>query len=309
MSHEPPGTLRVLRILAGNSALRLLRIAHVQRSKRQREVASKGAGKPGGKRAREATRRKSGSGLTVLMLLLLPVFAFQAYAMSHQAVEHLWAAANRTAPSGAVIVMPEGIRSYELYRISSESEDELRELLDENGIDEASRPPRSAILRAFRDHGPKALKNAKSLARDGELRFYTNEARWTFAKTAGLLLALLALMSLCTAFGGANASLGGGDWIQWWLMTFPVPTRSLTLARAFEYALVQLFPWFTLFPLTWQVLATLGQPWALPIAAGAALTPPSSTGPCGSGSRPSCVCAARCGPSRACRALARSGRC
>ena len=33
-----------------------------------------------------------------LMLLLLPLFAFQAFVMSCEAAEHLWAAANRAAP-------------------------------------------------------------------------------------------------------------------------------------------------------------------------------------------------------------------
>ncbi|MEC8253649.1 MAG: type II CAAX endopeptidase family protein, partial [Planctomycetota bacterium] len=52
----------------------------------------------------------------------------------------------------------------------------------------------------------------------------------------------------------------------------------LTMARAFEYSLVQLFPWFTLFPLTWQALAALGQQWAPAVAAGATVATTFLTG-------------------------------
>ena len=276
MTQRAPGTLRVLRILAGNSALRLLRMAHVQRAKRQQAASSQ----PARKRARSATGRKSGSGLMALMLLLLPLFGFQAFVMSCEAAEHLWAAANRAAPGGETILMPTEVERYKLFSLanSTSSEDDLRALLDEEGVDESSRPPRAKIVQMFREHGAEALHDARRLARRDGLVFYTEAAKGIFAKTAGLLLALLVLMSFCTAFGGANASLGGGDWIQWWLLTFPVPTRSLTMARALEYSLVQLFPWFTLFPLSWQALAVLGQPWALTIAAGATLVTTCLTG-------------------------------
>jgi membrane protease YdiL (CAAX protease family) len=273
VSYRPPGTLRALRILASNSALRLLRLADVQRSRRQQESRR---AKSGGRR--RATSRKRGGGLTWLMLLVLPIFALQAVVMSRGAVDHLVDASNCTAPPTDRVVLPMGMGWRGEFALQSEDDDQLREVLDRFGVDESSRPPRSTVLAAFREHGaprygggsgPAAAERAAA-ARSA--RFYTAEAEQVFARTCALLLLTLALMSLCSAVGGANSNLGGGDWIQWWLMTFPVPTRSLTLARAFEYALVQLFPWFTLFPLTWQVLAALGQPWALPIAAGAALT-------------------------------------
>jgi len=268
MSYRPPGTLRVLRILASNSALRLLRLADVQRSRRQQESRGR----------RGATSRKRGSGLTWLMLLVLPLFALQAVGMSGRAVENLVDASNCTAPPSDRVVLPMGMGWRGEVALMSDDVDELREVLDRFGVDESSRPPRSTVLAAFREHGAPRLGGrvvvsaAKRAGPTHRATFYTAEAEQVFARTCALLLLTLALMSLCSAVGGANANLGGGDWIQWWLMTFPVPTRSLTVARAFEYALVQLFPWFTLFPLTWQVLAALGQPWALAIAAGAALT-------------------------------------
>jgi len=263
VSHQPPGTFGVLRILAWNSLLRLFRAADVQKSKRQNEAAR---GKPG---RRQATARKSGSGLMWLMIVMVPLFLFQASMMSFRAVTSMSEAAHVGAMDDGQMMLPKKARKRLRFQ-STMSESAFREMLDDLEITEESRPPRSAILEGFREQGFGAFKGPPELylrefVRGNGIEWASDEARRTFAKCSAVLLLLLAGMGLCSAFGAANANLGGGDWVQWWLMTFPVPTRSLVLARALEYSLVQFFPWFTLFPLTSLVLMVLGTPMWLAI--------------------------------------------
>ncbi|MFN3244561.1 MAG: lysostaphin resistance A-like protein [Planctomycetota bacterium] len=284
MSYRPPGTLGVLRILAGNSMRRLFRAADVQKSKRQHEAARPRHGdrqRPGneparskGPRRRKATRRKSGSGMMWLMLLMVPLFVFQSMLMSRRAVDNLSIAAHRTAPGEGRLVVPKDLY-WEIYKVANKGPDQVAAVLAENGIDEQHRPPRSRIERAVAARASDGLDKAgmylkRERGPDG-FRWRSDEARRLFVQCGATLLLLLTVMGLCSAFGAANTSLGGGDWVQWWLMTFPVATRSLVLARALEFSLVQFFPWFTLFPLSYQLLSALGQPWALPIAIAATL--------------------------------------
>ena len=83
MSYQPPGTLGVLRILAWNSLMRLFRAADVQKSKRQKEAAE---GQP---QRRQATKRKSGSGMMWLLVLMMPLFLMQASFMCFQAATNM----------------------------------------------------------------------------------------------------------------------------------------------------------------------------------------------------------------------------
>ena len=74
--------------------------------------------------------------MMALMLLLLPLFGFQAFVMSCEAAEHLWAAANRAAPGGETILMPTEVERYKLFSLakSTSSEGDLRALLDEDRV-------------------------------------------------------------------------------------------------------------------------------------------------------------------------------
>ncbi|MCK5945350.1 MAG: hypothetical protein KAI24_25395, partial [Planctomycetes bacterium] len=267
MSYRPPGTLGVLRLLAWNAVVRLLRAANVQKARRQREQQSV---KP---KRRQATARKSGTGLMWLMVLMVPLFLFQATMMSGQAVTNLSAAAHRTAPGGDRLVLSKHVRRKLMFRAEM-TEREFRDVLDAAGVDESYRPPRARILEAFRAQGLGAFEapsTAYAQMDENGIPWRSEQARALFTQCAAVLLLLFAAMSLLSAFGAANATLGGGDWVQWWLLTFPVATRSLVLARVLEYSLVQFFPWFTLFPLTWLVLEALGQPWPAAVAIGATL--------------------------------------
>ena len=71
MSHRPPGTLQVLRLLAFHSILRMLRAAHVTRQKRQAQ--QKTVPSIGTTTNRQATPKKAGSGLMWLMALMVLV--------------------------------------------------------------------------------------------------------------------------------------------------------------------------------------------------------------------------------------------
>ncbi|MGE3878635.1 MAG: CPBP family glutamic-type intramembrane protease [Planctomycetota bacterium] len=92
----------------------------------------------------------------------------------------------------------------------------------------------------------------------GENPLLDGRPRDLYLRSMAVLMTVLALAMFALAFGSAHATLAGGSWTWQWLMTFPVPTRSLVLARAAEYALIQASPWFFLAPLGFQVLRTLG---------------------------------------------------
>lgn len=266
MSYQPPGTLGVLRILAWNSLMRLFRAADVQKSKRQKEAAE---GQP---QRRQATKRKSGSGMMWLLVLMMPLFLMQASFMCFQAATNITEAAHVGATDDGQLILPKDVRRKIRFQ-STMSERDFREILDNLEVTEESRPPRSQVLEAFRERGFGAFKGPPGLhlrqfVRGNGVEWASDDARRTFAKCVVVLILLLAGMALCSAFGAANVGLSGGDWVQWWLMTFPVPTRSLVLARALEYSLVQFFPWFTLFPLTSIALMALGEPMWLGILIG-----------------------------------------
>lgn len=200
-----------------------------------------------------------------LMVLMVPIFLIQGFAISDHAIDNLIEAAQRTAPADQQVVLPRRLRREMMFR--TETEADLIEILDVEEIDESFRPPRSAILTAYREGrlnrlGGSVLTSGEPAAQ----ALLSEEARHVFRNCAAALLLMLAATGLLLSFGATNVTLAGGDWIQWWLMTFPVPTRALVLARICDYSLVQFFPWFTVLPLTYTALDMLGQAWPLPIA-------------------------------------------
>jgi membrane protease YdiL (CAAX protease family) len=95
------------------------------------------------------------------------------------------------------------------------------------------------------------------------------EARERAAAGCAVLFAVLMLVLLAGSIG--NPDVGRAEWTLPWLLTFPVATRSIVIARSLEYGLVSFFPWFTCFPLLWQTLRATGVRGALPLAAAATL--------------------------------------
>lgn len=219
MTYRPPGTLGVLRVLARTSLLRIFRASRIQKQKREAKH---------GRNRRGATARKTGNGLAVLMVLMLPLFAFQSLSVTGNAVTNL---AHSATDRGATGAAPGVI----------------------DGAAVAGRRPQRA------DHVRFSLLAEPVTANDPG-------SRALFARAGAVLLVVNVLVLLALAFGGANSTLAGAAWSDAWLMTFPVSTRSLTLAKALDYGLVQFFPWFTLFPMTWQYLRALGCGAALGVA-------------------------------------------
>ncbi|MCB9876247.1 MAG: CPBP family intramembrane metalloprotease [Planctomycetes bacterium] len=230
MTCRPPGTLGVLRLLAGVAVKQLLRATRIHKLKRKppRE------GRAGVRR--QPTARKRKDGLAWLMVLMVPLFLFQATVMTGQAVGHLAEGAAERAVAAAAA--------------------------------EAPTPQQEPVVADEPRFGGRVRRRGVDLLVPDQR--FDAAPRATFVGAASLLLGVLCAALLAIGFGGANASLAGGRWTQAWLMTFPVPTRALVLAKALEYGLVTLFPWLTLFPLTWQLLRALGQP--APIATAAVAT-------------------------------------
>lgn len=273
MNRRPPGTLRVLRLLAWTALIRLLRAARIARSKR---AATARADKPG---RRGATARRRTDPLTVLMLVMLPFFAMQAMLLSNQAVGRIAAAAQNVGEHGRLPVRASLLPH--LARLAPDtSEQRLREQLAKWYVDEDDTPSQSEIVQQFLRRGPvgfTARQQLTFLTMD-PVQWSGPEAAATFANAGAVIALAIALMMLASAFGAANTNLAGGEWTFAWLMTFPVRTGSLVLAKALEYSLVQFLPWLMLFPLLLQMLWALDQPGAVWLAAGGTLATAVLTG-------------------------------
>jgi ABC-2 type transport system permease protein len=89
-------------------------------------------------------------------------------------------------------------------------------------------------------------------------------------RSAGLILALLAFCHLWLSLGTGNQDLGRVEWSLEWLFTFPAPAGRIFLAKVFEYAVVNPFGWFMIFPFLLTAYWTRGHAgWAIPEAAAA----------------------------------------
>jgi ABC-2 type transport system permease protein len=222
VSHRPPGTLQVLKVLAGSAVRRLLRAQQIAMAVRAEKKGRTGTRKP-----------RSGAGITMLLVLALPMLLFSALSQSAQAVE----------------------------RIASDSERFERPQVDVR-ID--------ATRRASDEH----LMLMTTCRRTDP-----PQVQERIVASGALLLGLVMLILVASSIGSANLELGRAAWSFPWLLTFPVPTHAIVIAKIAECALVQLFPWFLAFPLIWQLGRALGLGGTAPLlAAVATLSIAAATG-------------------------------
>ncbi len=284
MTFSPPGTLRVLRLLARNSLRRLFRAMQIARAVRQKKTADK---KPTATRdgSRKGTpRRKGSAALTVLMVCMLPILALQALMMSARAVDGIANAAGATEGETATITVQ--TRTMRLLRQAESDLERIATRTDDESERETKRAERLArlgrdlagvrresvdadrIVAHFEQHGAAGFRtvDALPLLVDREVWPDGDSGQRAITGTS-LLLAALFVALLAAGLGAGNADLGRADWSFTWLLTFPVATRSIVLAKVLEYALVQFFTWFTVFPLLLQVYVGAGLGWLAPVLA------------------------------------------
>lgn len=264
MKYQPPGTLRVLRLLAMTSVRRVFRAAKIQRQKRAQKDSGDHA-KTAKAKKRTATNRKRGDGLMWLMLLMTPLFIFQGMIMTAAAAEKFRIAAEMTVPRGEQLYVHKDLYR-DLRRARPLDEAKVRDAADEYELDDSSRPTRTKFFEHWGEFGDDSFSPTSDISPTpvmDQMTWRSEAARTMFVHSGALLLVVLTIMMLAIAMGGANATLAGGEWTQAWLMSFPVATRSLVVARALEYSLVQFFPWFTIWPLSFQWMRSLGQPHAV----------------------------------------------
>jgi hypothetical protein len=127
---------------------------------------------------------------------------------------------------------------------------------------------------AARDAG----QGADAQASDEDFdRVFRSGAAWPVGGNAQVVTAAIALMLLVVSLGQAATLLGGGkqdlgktDWDAEWLFTFPVPARTLFLARLAQYAVggpLQAVFFFLWTPFLSGVFWTAGYGWwAFPLA-------------------------------------------
>jgi membrane protease YdiL (CAAX protease family) len=268
---RPPGTLRVLRLLAHSALLRILRAAQIAKSKRVQRRATK-------PRERKATPRKSGNGLMLLMVLMMPLMLFSALQTTARGTTGLAEATANRGPTRDRIPLSRWV----YYRV------QMVEWHDQNTPDDATArqkarreladqlansgfPDPDAILAHYDSHGLAGFEvRRRHTAVFADPVPTTPAGRDAFATAGALLLLVLTVLLVALGLGGANLDLGRPEWSFPWLLTFPVPTHAIVLGKVAEYSLVSFFPWFTVFPLTWQMLRAGDLPglaWPVAIAA------------------------------------------
>lgn len=269
MIGRPPGTLRVLRLLAHSSLLRLLRAAQIAKSMRLQRSGRK----PG---ERSATPRKSGNGLMLLMVLMMPLMLFSALQTTARGTTGLAeTTASRSDPERPVPLDRFLFRwMQKLDRIERQSPQDHRKLeleIEELRRQYGDRHDVESIIARYHTHGLAGFCDAPFggfvLADPAGA---TPAGRAVFATAGALLLLVLTVLLIALGLGGANLDLGRPEWSFPWLLTFPVPTHAIVLGKVAEYSLVSFFPWFTVFPLTWQLLRAGDLPglaWPVAVAA------------------------------------------
>lgn len=259
MIGTPPSTWRVLRLLARSAALRLLRAAQIARSARAQKQ-----GRPDGKRT--ATARRSGRGLGLLMVLMLPLMLLNSLVVTSRGTANFAAQVNvATQDAQPLAVHWRTILQVhqwgEPWAAASDDPARRAQLAEEFRAWLGEHPDRrvrdtEALVTRFRDRGPAGFTDNDHS--DGLLTepvtWGNDSARTTFASGGALLLLALTLLLVAVGLGGANLELGRAEWSFPWLLTFPVPTHAVVLAKVLEYSLVSILPWLTVFPLCWQLL-------------------------------------------------------
>lgn len=264
---RPPDTLRVLRLLTGSAVLRLLRAVQLAKATRRSQTRLRTS------RKRVPTRRKRADGLMLLLLLMLPFMALQALLVSARGVQELARATPLTGDRDVLTVSshvhdvlrwgrPEADIGSEVLRDALRNSrlhpytvDEILAHYERHGVDGFERAPQQSFLTVGPEHWPN--DSAREATLDG----------------VTLLVLLLSIALLCISLGASNADLGRVEWSFTWLLSFPVPTRAIVLAKVAEYGLINLLPWFLVSPLYLQVFLAAGHGWwSLPLAAAATLS-------------------------------------
>ena len=221
------------------------------------------------KEGRTGTARK-GRGGTVWLIVAGALFLFSGVNVSFQFLLRLSDGIDRRSDDGRTAVGP-GAHWF-LERVDGEGPDalvKLRKDLEETALwqDEVPKGERASraeqIVRRYEKEG---LAGFRRIDRPrGRIGPETIPA-------AGAVLFLLALAQVWLALGTQNQDLGRVEWSLEWLFTFPAPAGRLFLAKVFEFAFVNPFGWFMIFPFLLTYFWSAGHEWAaLPIAAAASL--------------------------------------
>ncbi|MGE3172353.1 MAG: lysostaphin resistance A-like protein [Planctomycetota bacterium] len=261
MTTQPPGTLRVLRLLARVSLLRLWRSVQIAKAVRQQRAASS---QPDGAGARPPSRRKGGNGLMILLVLLMPFMALQAMHLSARAVDAFGAGAVQVG--GDVPMTVTQLTYAHIQATDRNDPDKMAALGRRLQRQKYQRTGFGAeqMLAHFRARGADGFRAEKVSPFPlvaGDWHWDVPAARATIVRGIALIALLFGLALLCTSLSANVGDVGREQWSLSWLLTFPVPSRAIVMARAAEYGLVQFFPWFSMFPLLLQVGVAAGWGW------------------------------------------------
>ena len=287
---NPPGTLRVLRLLSGLALRRALNRMSVVFSSKKKD-ASKRAPTPG-KRRRNMIFLAL---LAVPYLFLIGQLAAQLVGRFSDALDgraaredsrvpvstRTWERlvhAEREIDNVSQQIPPIDNTVMQQYRLDWDNSllktferdwrIETRQWDNATGDNVSRNASVDRMMRVWREKGSQGF-----VAREPRLPFF-GPGVWSHAhdrELAGAMGAVLALVFVCLvfhAFGGRDEPLGAVGWSLEWLFTMPVRAPTLFFGRLVEYALTDLFSWLLLPPVFVTVFVCAGVywVWAIPAA-------------------------------------------
>jgi len=261
----PPSTLRVAGLVIGLAVRRLTSRMSITRRKKPST-------------ARRATARKRSAG--VLFLVFSILFLFNGMVQSTLLVHRVAVAAERRANLQSELVTRDTMvwvdwahRCVQAERRHEHEDANWRETLlraftrqvRDDGIGDDINAVRriSELMRIFEERGPAGFREARVPSR----AVFPSQRGWYGEGDAGEMLIPLGVVGILLAAAvvlnstASNQDLAKVDFsLEWWF-TFPVPARSLLLARLLETAVANPLAWFTVFPFFSVVFWCAGYSW------------------------------------------------
>ena len=297
---NPPGTMRVLRLLCGLAARRMYNRLSAGLSFKWKKTT--GAEAPAARSATPGKRRRH-----LVYALLLGVFVlFSVVSVSITAVGRLAEALDRHSneAAGKVIVRRDTYERIvdagkQLKRIDSFSENASPDRKTELALE------RSSCLTSLRwafesEHGHRILVEGSAEEKEhkqaqeetvrrltevfekrgadgfapGGVRIPFESGFWPRPENAramvgalGIVMILVFASLVFAAFGGRDQAIGSVGWSLEWLFTLPATARVIFLGKLLEYTVVHLFAWVLLPPLLSVVYWGAGFGfWSIPLA-------------------------------------------
>ncbi|HMI87418.1 MAG TPA: type II CAAX endopeptidase family protein [Polyangiaceae bacterium] len=260
----PPSTLRATWLITALAFCRL-----------KNQFSRIGRKKSPGVRQGTARKRAFGGPIVVILAAL---FMFNGFSQSTGLVNRIALAAERRANPDVMLVdrhvmtvldnvgtyLRERDHGHELEPIDESLAKIAGRFLDRRGVrDDAERERRTAaFVRAYQERGKAGFRESSvpgAVVLPSAKSWFAGDGARGMLLPLGLVASLLAVAVVLLSSSAVNQDVAKVEWSFEWLFTFPVPARSLLLARALETAIANPMAWFVPFPFFTTVFLCAGQ--------------------------------------------------